>query len=149
MKYWQGAPREGVNPSLPEIYYIINIYSRKIIYFYYGNSNRTIISIVRQYFNIIRAIMLRAGLAFGAKPASPSNWCSRCLSILVLEHPQHPWAWSLSCSSLLRLEHRWAIGSRDFIALSHASLNTLVLSDFPIRIFLLAFYKVARIQTNN
>jgi hypothetical protein len=36
-----------------EIYCAVDAYSRKIIWFYCGNSNRTAISVVRQYFNAV------------------------------------------------------------------------------------------------
>ena len=41
-----------------QIYAAIDAYSRKIIWFYCGNSNRTAISVVRQYFNAVKAIGL-------------------------------------------------------------------------------------------
>jgi len=39
-----------------QIYAAIDAYSRKIIWFYVGNSNRTAISVVNQYFNAVQAI---------------------------------------------------------------------------------------------
>jgi len=41
-----------------QIYAAVDAYSRKIIWFYCGNSNRTAISVVRQYFNAVKAIGL-------------------------------------------------------------------------------------------
>jgi hypothetical protein len=41
-----------------QIYAAVDAYSRKIIWFYCGNSNRTAISVVRQYFNTVKAIGL-------------------------------------------------------------------------------------------
>jgi hypothetical protein len=38
-----------------QIYAAVDAYSRKIIWFYCGNSNRTAISVVRQYFNAVKA----------------------------------------------------------------------------------------------
>jgi hypothetical protein len=35
MKYWQGAPREGVNPSLPKFGYYIRFYKAHARYEYY------------------------------------------------------------------------------------------------------------------
>jgi hypothetical protein len=37
-----------------QIYAVINIYSRKIIWYYCNNSNRTTINIIRQYFIIVK-----------------------------------------------------------------------------------------------
>ena len=41
-----------------QIYAAIDAYSRKIIWFYCGSSNRTIISVVRQYFNAVQTLGL-------------------------------------------------------------------------------------------
>jgi hypothetical protein len=39
-----------------QIYAAVDAYSRKIIWFYVGNSNRTAISVINQYFNAVQAI---------------------------------------------------------------------------------------------
>jgi hypothetical protein len=41
-----------------QIYAAVDAYSRKIMWFYCGNSNRTAISVVRQYFNAVKDIGL-------------------------------------------------------------------------------------------
>jgi hypothetical protein len=41
-----------------QIYAAVDAYSRKIIWFYCGNSNRTAISVIRQYLNTVKAIGL-------------------------------------------------------------------------------------------